>query len=114
MRGSAAAICIEEARHHPHPPSLTRRAPSPVACRLLPTCARFMSKSPTGDFDGEKGRAFSLPLHFPCRGPVFVVLERDAHRGELVTDAVGFFPVFCGAGGEAPADFCINLVFAYS
>src|SRR3954453_18288975 len=45
-----------------------------------------------------------LPLHFPCRRAVLVVLECDAHRGELIADAVGFFPVFCGAGGETEVD----------
>jgi hypothetical protein len=31
--------------------------PSPIACRLLPTLRICLSKSPTGDFEGKKGRA---------------------------------------------------------
>jgi hypothetical protein len=45
--------------------------------------------------------AGSLALHLPGSGAVFIVFQRDAHGGEFVADAVGFFPVFCGAGGEA-------------
>ena len=49
-------------------------------------------------------RSEASPLHLPGRRAVLIVLQRDAHRRELVADAVGLGPVLCGAGGEAGRD----------
>lgn len=46
-------------------------------------------------------QAGASPLHLPCGRAILVVFQDDALRGEFIPDAVGFRPVFRGAGGEA-------------
>src|SRR6516164_4099696 len=48
--------------------------------------------------------------YFPSRGSVLVVLELDAHRFELVADAIGFLETFCLARGVAGIDQRSHLI----
>ena len=75
----------------------------------LKIVSRVAHPSPLrGGWPGEAGsggepRARDSPLDLPCRRAVFIVFQRDAHRGEFVADTVGLGPVFGGAGGRRGA-----------
>src|ERR1700704_1367209 len=62
-------------------------------------CARAIIATPL-----SPGGAARSSLHLPDRRAVFLVLELDAHRLELVADSVGFLEILRLAGGIARVD----------
>src|SRR5512133_4403015 len=59
---------------------------------------------------GERVSECAAPssLHLPGRAAVLVILEFDAHRLELIADAIGLLEVFFSARGIARIDQRIN------
>ena len=91
-----------EGPRQPTPPRITAPPrPSPAALRAASSPARG-----EGFLECTRRSSRDLP-----GGAVLGVFEHDAHFGEFVTDAVGFFEVFCLTGGRARFDQINNFCF---
>ena len=83
-------------------------SPSTILDRLGPHPPRFARRPlPQGERDFARAARSSRDLP---GGAVLGVFQHDAHFGELVADAVGFFEVLCLAGGVASLDRALSTV----
>src|SRR5258708_34257766 len=75
---------------------------------------RFQRAAARPPAETAAAQASTLPapssFHLPRSAPVLVVLELDAHRVELVADAVGLFEIFCLARGITCIDERVHLI----